>query len=136
VLPRLAVAGTRIQFAFIDGWHTFDHTLVDFFFVDRMLDVGGIVVIDDVGYPSIRRLCHFVLSNREYTTIDFSGYPSKSFKTRLKRLTKTALHPLVRDNLTPEAPVRAQQRAIEAVHLIALRKEADDLRPFDHFVAF
>ena len=136
VLPRLAVAGTRIQFAFIDGWHTFDHTLVDFFFVDRMLDVGGIVVIDDVGYPSIRRLCHFILSNREYTTIDFAGYPSKNFRTRLKRLTKTALHPLVRDNFTPGAPVRAQQRTIEAVHLIALRKGAEDRRPFDHFVAF
>ena len=26
VLPRLAAADTRIQFAFIDGWHTFDHT--------------------------------------------------------------------------------------------------------------
>ena len=71
VLPRLAAAGTRIQFAFIDGWHTFDHTLVDFFFIDRMLDVGGIIVIDDVGYPSIRRLCHFILSNREYTTLRF-----------------------------------------------------------------
>ena len=81
VLPRLAAAGTRIQFAFIDGWHTFDHTLVDFFFVDRMLDVGGIVVIDDVGYPSIRRLCHFILSNREYTTVDFASYPSKKFRT-------------------------------------------------------
>ena len=78
--PRLAAAGSRIQFAFIDGWHTFDHALVDFFFVDRMLDVGGIVVIDDVGYPSIRRLCHFILSNREYTTIDFAGYPSKNLE--------------------------------------------------------
>ena len=26
VLPRLDAAGTRVQFALIDGWHTFDHT--------------------------------------------------------------------------------------------------------------
>ena len=49
VLPRLEDAGTQIQFALIDGWHTFDYALVDFFFVDRMLDVGEIIVLDDVG---------------------------------------------------------------------------------------
>ena len=137
VLPRLAASGTRIQFAFIDGWHTFDHTLVDFFFIDRLLDVGGIIVMDDVGYPSIRRLCHFILSNREYTSFDFARYPSQTLlSTRLKRAAQAALHPLVRDNFTPDTAVRAQRRMIETVQLIALRKEADDHRSFDHFVAF
>jgi predicted O-methyltransferase YrrM len=137
VLPRLTAAGTRIQFAFIDGWHTFDHALVDFFFIDRMLDVGGIIVMDDVGYPSIRRLCHFILSNRGYTSFDFARYPSQMLlKTRLKRIAQAVLHRLVRDNFTPDAAVRAQRRMIEAVHLIALRKHADDHRSFDHFVAF
>jgi len=90
VLPRLAAAGTRIQFAFIDGWHTFDHTLVDFFFIDRMLDVGG-MISDDVGYPSICRLCHFILSNREYTGFDCARYSSPTLKKRLKRVTQTVL---------------------------------------------
>jgi len=30
-LPRLLEAGRRIDFAFIDGWHTFDYVMVDFF---------------------------------------------------------------------------------------------------------
>jgi predicted O-methyltransferase YrrM len=46
-LPALEAAGQRIEFAFIDGWHTFDYVMVDFFYVDRMLRVGGIVVLDD-----------------------------------------------------------------------------------------
>src|SRR3972149_5496395 len=29
VLPKLAAEGRKIDFAFIDGWHTFDHTLID-----------------------------------------------------------------------------------------------------------
>jgi len=136
VLPRLAAAGTRIQFAFIDGWHTFDHTLVDFFFIDGMLDVGGIIVIDDVGYPSIRRLCHFILSNREYIGFDFARYPSQTLRKRLKRVAQTVLHPLVRDDFTPNVTVRAQQWTLENVHLIALRKKADDRRSFDNFAAF
>jgi predicted O-methyltransferase YrrM len=30
-LPHMAARGERFDVAFIDGWHTFDHTLVDFF---------------------------------------------------------------------------------------------------------
>src|SRR5262249_25699710 len=37
VLPALHAAGRRIDFAFIDGWHTFDYVLVDFFYVDLLL---------------------------------------------------------------------------------------------------
>src|SRR5262249_34872215 len=46
-LPQLINEGTRIDFAFIDGWHTFDHALIDFFYIDRLLPVGGIVAFDD-----------------------------------------------------------------------------------------
>ena len=89
VLPRLDAAGTRIQFALIDGWHTFDHTLVDFFFIDRMLDVGGIIILDDVDYPSICRLCHFILSNRNYSKFDVvSCAPSRTLKKKLKHFFK------------------------------------------------
>ena len=33
VLPRLAHEGRRLDFALIDGWHSFDHALVEFFFI-------------------------------------------------------------------------------------------------------
>jgi hypothetical protein len=36
----LPACGVQVQFAFIGGWHTFDHTLVDFFYIDHMLEVG------------------------------------------------------------------------------------------------
>ena len=50
-----------------------------------MLDVGGIIVLDDLGYPSIRRLCHFILSNRSYRTFDVvCCAPSRTLKKKLK----------------------------------------------------
>ena len=36
-----------LDFIFIDGWHTFDYTLVDFFYSDLLLKIGGIIIIDD-----------------------------------------------------------------------------------------
>src|SRR5215813_1172318 len=55
-LPLLASQKERIQLAFIDGWHTFDHALVDFFYIDRLLETDGLVVFDDVEFPSIKKV--------------------------------------------------------------------------------
>jgi hypothetical protein len=52
ILPQLFADGLKIQAAIIDGWHTFDHTLIDFFYINKMLEVGG-VIIDDTWFPSI-----------------------------------------------------------------------------------
>jgi predicted O-methyltransferase YrrM len=65
-LPMLAAAGTRVQAAIIDGNHKFDHALVDFFYVNRMLDVGGIVILDDADFPAITRLAKHVATYPAY----------------------------------------------------------------------
>jgi len=136
-LPRLAAAGTRIQFAFLDGWHTFDHTLVDFFYVDQMLDVGGIVVLDDVGYPGLQRLAHFIVTNRAYEFFDGASRPAPSgWRQHAKRSVQAALRPLVRDNFTPGDEACKLKLRVDGCKLVALRKRADDGRSYNHFAAF
>ena len=61
-LARFEAEGRRIDFAFIDGFHTFDYAFVDFFFVDKLLEVGGAVAFDDADWPSVRRVVRFVLT--------------------------------------------------------------------------
>jgi hypothetical protein len=137
VLPRLVAAGTRIQFAFVDGWHTFDHTLVDFFYLDQMLDEGGIIVLDDVGYPSLRRLAHFIVTNRSYRFFDAAPRTVPSgWRPRLKKMLRTACEPLVRNDMSPAAGSIALEAPIDGAQLVALVKVADDRRRFDHFVPF
>ncbi len=61
-LPRLLEnhEGTY-DFIFVDGWHTFDHTLLDCFYATRMLRVGGYLAVDDVwNFPGIKRVVGFV----------------------------------------------------------------------------
>ena len=72
-LPNMAGDGLQVDFAFIDGMHTFDHALVDFFYVDRLLRVGGVVAIDDVSFPSLQQLCRFIATNRAYRVCGASG---------------------------------------------------------------
>lgn len=73
-LPRLLADGQRVDFAFIDGWHTFDYTLLDFWYIDRMVPVGGIVAFDDCWFPAVHKAIDFVLSHRRYEEID-AGLP-------------------------------------------------------------
>jgi predicted O-methyltransferase YrrM len=74
VLPRLLDSSLRIDFAYIDGWHTFDYTLIDWWYVDKMLPASGIVAFNDCGFPAVEKVIQFVLTHRSYAEIE-SGLP-------------------------------------------------------------
>ena len=65
-LSHLTKNHVTIDLAFIDGNHMFDYVLVDFFLIDKLLRPGGIVIMDDLSYPSIRSVCRYVLLYLRY----------------------------------------------------------------------
>jgi predicted O-methyltransferase YrrM len=72
-LPRLAQQNTQVQVALVDGVHTFDQSTLEFYYIDRMLPVGGVVIFDDVYWPAIRRTVRYVLSHGTYEVRDHTG---------------------------------------------------------------
>jgi len=71
VLPALLARGVKIDFGFVDGWHTFDYTLIDFFYIDKLLRTGGLVSFHDCHYGGVfdkskRKVISFALSQRHY----------------------------------------------------------------------
>jgi predicted O-methyltransferase YrrM len=136
-LPRLAAREERFDFAFIDGWHTFDHALIDFFFCDLMLSPGGMVMLDDVDYPAIDGVVRFILSNRDYELVEMTrsndGAPTG---LRLRRAIKRMLRPLARTDHDPSSPHQQLFREIAHARVVALRKRGDDARSYDHFEPF
>jgi predicted O-methyltransferase YrrM len=68
-LPQLELEKVSLDFAFIDGWHTFDYVFVDFFFIDKMLREGGVVMFDDADWPSIRPVIRYIVSNLPYSVV-------------------------------------------------------------------
>ena len=134
-LPRLYESGKRFQFALIDGWHTFDYTLVDFFYIDKLLDINGVVVFDDVGYKAIRKVVTFVLSNLDYSLVDavkFESQPKKNFKSKLK----SNLAVLSRDDWTPTPKSKSFFDELGGMQTVVLKKNSEDGRPFNHFCPF
>lgn len=133
-LASLEQAGRRIDFAFIDGWHTFDFTLVDFFFIDRMLNVGGVVAFDDADWPAVRKVCRFVRSNLAYSLVGVNGSdPEISLKHRIA--VKFLVHSPLRVLLRPEV-LLADAAAGLAGSCVAFQKTSDDGRAWDHFADF
>ena len=70
-LPQLLAeitAGTRpkFDFIFIDGFHTFDYTLLDFFYADLLLKVNGVILLDDIRHPGVRDVVRYVESNYDH----------------------------------------------------------------------
>jgi predicted O-methyltransferase YrrM len=61
-LPRLVAEERRIDFAFIDGLHRFDQAFVEFYYVNRLLRPGGVVLFDDAARPSVKRVVRHALS--------------------------------------------------------------------------
>lgn len=72
--------------AFIDGKHTADQALLDFYFLDRMIEPGGIVVFDDVHFPSVNKVVRYVSTYPNYQLIGTSG--QRGAKRRLTNTVK------------------------------------------------
>jgi predicted O-methyltransferase YrrM len=66
VLPQLVDAGVVLDFAFVDGWHTFDQVMVEFYFLNRLLRVGGVIAFDDANRRSINRVVRHALTYPAY----------------------------------------------------------------------
>jgi len=67
MLPKLIEQRIRIDFAFIDGMHTFDYTLIDLFFADKLLRPGGFICVHDMHLPSKRKALKYLMKYRKYS---------------------------------------------------------------------
>jgi predicted O-methyltransferase YrrM len=90
-LPRLLAGSTTLGLAYVDGWHTFDHVVLDIFYIDRMLTVGGVIGFNDCGFAAVHRALRFLLSHRAYREIDVGLRPDYVSATLPKQLVRRAL---------------------------------------------
>ena len=69
MLPKLIERGEKLDMFFVDGWHTFDYSIIDVFFADKLLRPGGILLLHDFVMPSKRKVWGYLCSHRRYRPI-------------------------------------------------------------------
>jgi predicted O-methyltransferase YrrM len=133
-LPALLREGeATFDLIFIDGWHTFDHTILDCFYATRLLKTGGYLLIDDVAMCSVGRASNY-----------FSLYPcyqvyaalSDTSSLSLKRRTARALLSLSPSSIKKRVIHPAFLNAVSAqahTRMIALKKIGEDKRSWNWF---
>jgi predicted O-methyltransferase YrrM len=132
VLPSLLkqMEGT-FDFVFVDGFHTFDHTLLDCFYATRLLRVGGYLAIDDVSWPSIRRVVDFL---QNYPCYEIHGAVTiREFRSWKKTALRAVMFPISRDAWAKVLSNRLYRRIFseKEYSLIALKKISEDERSFN-----
>lgn len=68
VLPQLLEKNKENSFdmVFVDGWHTFDYTLLDTFYADKLVRIGGYIIIDDVLHYSVKQCIKYIDTNYKH----------------------------------------------------------------------
>jgi predicted O-methyltransferase YrrM len=134
VLPRLVAEGERrFDLIFIDGWHTFDHTLIDCFYTTRLLRVGGYLVIDDASFASVSTVIRHLETYPCYER--YGGVESRGMSAKA-RLAKIALSIPPLHRAIPYLSGHVQEAIGKRYSMVALRKRAEDTRPWNWHVDF
>ncbi len=76
-LTEMYESGLRTDYIYVDGGHNFDTVMVDFYCSNRLLNVGGVLLFDDMWMPSIQKIASFIRKNMR-------GY--REFETPVKNL--------------------------------------------------
>jgi predicted O-methyltransferase YrrM len=134
VLPALMHEGRKFDFAYIDSTKQFDWILIDFFYLDKILEVGGVIAFDDVNRPGIRKALRLISQFPSYKVYGTwrENQPQKKvkfFQPLMKLI--PGYKKIFRDEL-----LRTNYDLGINAHCVAIQKISEDKRNWDWFVHF
>jgi predicted O-methyltransferase YrrM len=68
-LPQLLSRGLVADAAFVDGSHRFHEVFVDLYFLRKIVRPGGVIVLDDHHWPSVRTAAHYFEVNMGWQVV-------------------------------------------------------------------
>jgi predicted O-methyltransferase YrrM len=72
-LARLAGDRFTADAAFVDGGHRFHDVFVDLYFLRKLVRPGGLIILDDVAWPSVAAALRYFESNLGWQAVTMAG---------------------------------------------------------------
>lgn len=135
ILPRLLYDGIELDFAYIDSTKLIDWLMVDFFYIDKILKINGIVVFDDVDFPSIKKLLRFISQLPNYDVYDTYPKNNTYSKSKLLKIKTLKSMPKSKHYIKNELLNTDFDLGINS-SCIALIKTGEDCRKYDWHTSF
>jgi predicted O-methyltransferase YrrM len=135
-LPTIAKTESgAFDLVLIDGWHTFDHTLLDIFYADRLLRAGGYIVIDDASMASVSRAVSYLSRFPGYQLWGQVREPEASFRRKLAGLLLSVVPQAAWDYVLPKKLYDGVYRA-RFTSMVAFQKVEEIARNWDWYEDF
>lgn len=141
-LPKLLEQGQTFDFALIDGLHTFDQTLLDFFYLNRLLKIQGVLVIDDTQLPAVKKVVRYISHYPSYKIVG-AVQAKHSWKRQSSNLLKKMLGSAAKllpesyaQEILDDSVLRSDQSLKLNSSMVALQKMQADERSWDWFAPF
>ncbi len=133
-LPGLLQKGQRFDFAYVDTTKLLDWILVDFFYLDKLLEINGVIAFDDVPVPAIRKILRYLAQfphYKIYGQFPDNWRPSKLYSmfNLIKRFPKSG-------RFLKSEIIRTDFDLGINTSCVALQKIGEDKRNFDWHVDF
>lgn len=133
-LPEILKKGEgRFDLVFVDGFHTFDQTLLDCYYATRLLRIGGVLAIDDVALLPVGRATRYFA---EYPCYETLGVVTESRSKPAKAIISKTMKAIAgRDRWAKVISASLSKKLLDhpRVEMIALKKIADDNREWNWY---
>ena len=135
ILTQLFQEDHRIQFAYIDTTKQFDTVMVDFYFINKILDVNGIIVLDDCGggWPGIQRVARYINTLPNYEVVGRYNVVKVSKKKKIVYYFINFLVKLIpfKEQFYPTIDFKSDVELELNYNCIAFQKRSIDLRKWN-----
>jgi predicted O-methyltransferase YrrM len=135
-LPAIAKAQPHsFDLIFIDGWHTFDHTLLDLFYANRLIKVGGYIVVDDCGMAPVSKAVSYI-ANYPAFEIKAQSQRAKTVTSAMKQIVRILIPSAIAGYVLPRNLYDRYYVRTLYSSMIAFQKIAEDDRNWNWFQSF
>ena len=133
-LPALLSQEKKFDFAYIDSTKQFDWIMVNFFYLDKLMDTNGVIIFDDAAFAGIRKLLRYIVQFPNYKVYD--QFPKNADSSHLRKFADLlkilpgSKRVLRNDMLMSDTSLEINSGCV------ALIKTGDDNRSWDWHVSF